>query len=534
VVLQASVLTAAVAGLAVNAEAGASGSTPVSEDAELGARLYEHGVRVNGAPLLARRESGGQVEGGEAACTGCHRRSGLGTFEGAVRVPPLAWRLLVKSSEAIAADRSVPHVLGYHPQRPAYSLTSFARAVRQGIGADGHPLSWVMPRYDLDDADLAALRAHLATLAAAPPAGAESGQLRFALVLTPSAEPHAAEAAIAILERGFADHNAQIGALRGDSRSDRATYDVERVLKLDIWRLQGESSSWPLQLDGWLARARPFALVGGLGGGDWSVIDRFCEARHLPAILPSPEAPPGEAAGFYSIYFQRGVRLEAALIAAHMRAHAAPGTALVQIYRAGDSGELAAAALRLALGPGFRLRDLVLPAGATLPALGGDRDALAVLWLRAEDLASLATVPGSGAIYLSGIMSGEPVHLPSSWAARALIAYPWELPERRRVGMNFPLGWLHAKGLAEVNLRVQTDAWLAWQVLDVALADLIDAYYPEYLVERVESLLGHRLMNAHYPRLSLAPGQRFASKGAYLVRLRGDGALLPEGPWTIP
>ena len=71
-------------------------------------------------------------------------------------------------------------------------------------------------------------------------------------------------------------------------------------------------------------------------------------------------------------------------------------------------------------------------------------------------------------------------------------------------------------------------------MLSTALADLLDAYYSDYLVERVESLLGHRISNAHYPRLALAPGQRFASKGAYLLRLRQDGALVPEGGWRIP
>jgi hypothetical protein len=35
-----------------------------------------------------------------------------------------------------------------------------------------------------------------------------------------------------------------------------------------------------------------------------------------------------------------------------------------------------------------------------------------------------------------------------------------------------------------------------------------------------------------YPRLSLGPGQRFASKGVYLIKLKPGAADLPE--WIVP
>jgi hypothetical protein len=65
---------------------------------------------------------------------------------------------------------------------------------------------------------------------------------------------------------------------------------------------------------------------------------------------------------------------------------------------------------------------------------------------------------------------------------------------------------------------------------------MLDSFVRDYLVERVEVLLSHRQVNGYYPRLGLAPGQRFASKGGYVVRFAGpEGArVVPEGDWLVP
>ncbi|MDE3012077.1 MAG: cytochrome C [Pseudomonadota bacterium] len=497
--------------------------------------MFLQGERGGGAPLLGRRESGGTVQGLDAACASCHRRSGLGTFEGAVRVPPIAWRLLSRSWQEIAADRSVPHVLGFHPQRPAYTRDSFARAVREGIGADGRALSWVMPRYaDLSAAEIDALVAVLETRAAGPPAGASDGQLRFALLATPGSETQAVDAAAAILTGSFAAHNAQIGTAGASAAPASSAYDVPRRLELVVWQLEGPSESWPAQLERRQQREPVFALLAGVGPGDWTPIDHYCERQQLPLLLPSIQAPAADA-GFYTVHFHRGVALEADVIAGDLRAAQEQPAVLLQYLRADDGAALAAARrLRTALEPAWQVKDVLLPAQAGAPPILPAGGAAVVSWLPAADLTRLGDLPGAGRIYISAVMAGEQPPLAQAWWSRTRIAYPWEVPERRRVAMNFPFGWLRAKGLPVVDERLQVDTWLAAEVLQAALADMIDAYYPDYLVERVESLVGHRLVNAHYPRLSLAAGQRFASKGAYLLRVQGDGSLTAEGGWRIP
>jgi hypothetical protein len=48
--------------------------------------------------------------------------------------------------------------------------------------------------------------------------------------------------------------------------------------------------------------------------------------------------------------------------------------------------------------------------------------------------------------------------------------------------------------------------------------------------------LSHRLINGYYPRLGLAPGQRFGSKGAYVVRFADPQGkrLVADGDWIVP
>jgi hypothetical protein len=100
--------------------------------------------------------------------------------------------------------------------------------------------------------------------------------------------------------------------------------------------------------------------------------------------------------------------------------------------------------------------------------------------------------------------------------------------------MHFPQAWLQANAIPISALRVQSDTYLACSILSGILDHVGDAYVPEYLVERVEMMLGRRLSDGYYPRLGLAPGQRFASKGGAIVRLADDGTIVPVVDWLVP
>jgi hypothetical protein len=240
--------------------------------------------------------------------------------------------------------------------------------------------------------------------------------------------------------------------------------------------------------------------------------------------------------------------LEADLIGKRLLAAegGARASRVLQVYRAADSGEAGAARLSAILGEqGIRVSARVLPADAAASAVtaaaaaigGGDADVV-VLWLRGPDLAALPTAPPGGVeFYLSGLMAGlERAPLSGDWRAQAHLAYPFDLPERRRVRVDYALGWILGRHIPLVAEQVQVDTYLALGLLSESLKHMTDSFVREYLVERLQGDLAHRIITGYYPRLSLASGQRFASKGGFVVRLgQAEGArLVVDQDWLAP
>jgi hypothetical protein len=100
--------------------------------------------------------------------------------------------------------------------------------------------------------------------------------------------------------------------------------------------------------------------------------------------------------------------------------------------------------------------------------------------------------------------------------------------------MYYAIGWLHFRRIPVVDERVQVDTFIACSILTQALSSMVGEYQPDYLVERVEAMLSSRIVDGYYDHLGLAPGQRFASKGGYLVRFTGPESVAAEGEWLVP
>jgi hypothetical protein len=534
---------------------------PSSKQAAVGEAIYRNGVLASGAPLEGQRERGAGLGGGlvtkgaDAACVNCHLRSGLGSISNdrRVSIPPVAGQYLFQPRNMKASDHDLPYVENVKADREPYTDATLARAIREGIDSDGKPLGTLMPRFALDDADMSALIAYLKSLDRRKEPGVTDTVLHFATIITPDADPVKRRGMLDVLNRYIADKNAfpfsPTPHLRSSGKGiySKSLYMANRHWQLHVWELTGPADTWDAQLEDHLAKEPVFAVLSGLGGSNWAPVHAFCEREQLPCLFPNVEVPVVADRDFYTLYFSKGVLLEAGLIAKSIAEpdSGPPVRSVLQVYREGDSGEAAAHALAAAVGrSGIAVRSEAI-AAASEPGKGVAQalqkamkgDAL-VLWLRPNDIAALGAAPAeAGTVYMSGLMGGlEQAPLPEGWRSHIRMAYPFDLPDARVVRVDFPLGWFSFRHIPVVAEQVQVDTYLACGLLAETLSHSADTFVREYLVERMEELLEHRYLTGYYPRLALAEWQRFASKGGYVVRFADPAGnrLVAAREWTVP
>ena len=527
----------------------AGDQTNVGSIVSVGEAIYRLGVLGSRESLVAKREDGLRMQGADAACVNCHQRSGFGSKEGRIAIPPITGRYLFHPRDPGGENLDLPFVESMRSDRDPYTEATLARAIREGLDAQGKPLNYLMPHYALNDADMAALIGYLKSLNQRKPPGVTDTVLHFATIVTPDADPVKRRGMLDVLERYFADKNAVSLAPTPRVRSSRKVmFMVNRRWQLHVWELTGAAETWQEQLKQHLAKEPVLAAISGLGGKNWTPVHAFCERGALPCLFPNVEAPPADAdRDFYSLYFSKGVLLEAGLMANRILKPDSGKVAKVveQIYRAGDSGESGARTLAVALEhEGITVRNRVLSAD-TPPGQGvaktlnqtSTADAL-VLWLRPADVADLGNAPTAPvAVFMSGLMGGlERTPLPSSWRGRTHLAYPFDLPEKRRIGVDYAFGWFRIRHIPVVAEQVQADTYLACVLLAETLNRMVDAFVPDYLVERVQDTLAHRIITGYYPRLTLASGQRFASKGGYIVHFSEPQGtrVVADDDWRVP
>ena len=523
-----------------------------------GERIYLDGRLADGTPVAASVQGDVDLSGSQAACASCHRRSGYGSSEGGTYVPPITGPILFAPSEL---DRQrlfdklfkevQPHRFRSRMRalrtRPAYTAETLARAITAGLDASGRALDPAMPRYQLGEAGLGQLTRYLQTLGAAQDPGIDSTSIRFATIVTEGVDPARQAAMLATIEAFFAWMNADT---RGDldhpnfSPTYRTQFiDAYRTWQLDVWQLDGAPETWPAQLARHYARQPVFAVVSGLIDGPWHPIGEFCERERVPCLFPHtalPDDPPGN----YSFFFDRGLALEAEVAAAFMLAQPGSARPILQLA-ANPAGRVPAEALTRALtnrgvavetaafGDSAELARLIAPAGpGTDLVLWPGRDPDQVI----RALAGLPEPQWPAHVYLPGAaVEAAARQTPADRRERLRFTYPHELPDVYQPQMFRIRAWMRSRGLKISDARLQLDTYYAMTLLQDGLDHVADAFSRDYLIERIEHVAENALNPGTYPRLGLGPGQRFASKGAYVVALGAQpGAVIALSDWIVP
>ena len=556
-----SVLFAAVLGLIASA-AGAQ----THGDAALGERLYRSGIGADGAPVIALTQGDVRIEGTQLSCVSCHRPSGMGTSEGGTYVPPITANHLFAAREANRALRNERFKEVYkemQPERfyqdvrkarlrPAYTSESLAVAIRDGVDPRGRVFNPAMPRYRLSDADAANIVAYLAELSKGDDPGVDPTEVHFATIVTDTGDAARTDAFVATV-KAFAEW------INRDIRDDLARpgfspyyrdefLDSYREWRLHVWRLEGSPESWPAQLERYYAEQPVFAVLSGLVDGDFTPVADFCDARRVPCLFPVTELPRTKGAeGAYTLYFSRGLELEADALAAWLTAQASPPAHVTVIHSADAYGRRPAARLASALAarrPGLAIEaheasDAATMRAAITDAAGGEDDTL-VIWpghLTAAATAALtATPPAAARIVLPSDAADTARALPAAVRDKILVTYPYDKPTRIRPDAYRARAWVRSRRLPIVDWDDQRQAYFAMKMTEWAMAHLLSDYHRDYLIEIIEHEVENSLDPGPQPQMALGPGQRFGSKGAYLMRLdpEAPSGLVAASDWIVP
>ncbi len=489
------------------------------------------GISATGAAVAATVEGDVHVKSSEMACVNCHRRSGMGTAEGTLVVPPILGSVLfapvTKGAPQIGAPRSTGD-----GTRPGYTDDDLLRALRDGVDPVGRALSPTMPRYAVTAADAKAIGDYLRTVGRQAPPGVDDAIVHIATIVTPRVSAGRRASMLEVL-RSFV--RAKNGGTRQEPRRRanggwdmKAQYQSYRDWVLDEWELHGAPREWPAQLEELYARQPVYAIVGGIADEDWSPIDAFCARHRVPAILPQTPLPPVVPAGdgFYSLYFSKGVILEAQAVAHHLEA---AKSEVRQVARCGTAGAAAAAALAREYKSPI-IPSACVPAATALtpanwPALIGSAERV-VVWLDSRDMAGLEALAGSEALthvselYLSSSLLGDDaLQLPEPLLSRAVLAHPFVPPDEFGRHAARSLGWMKAVGITPADPRVAVNALFAVTLAADALSRTRAIDSREYFVETIEHMTSRSPYPTAYPSVTFGPTRRFASAGSFLLRM---------------
>ncbi len=534
---------------------------------EQGRRIYQEGVIGSGKDLEGIRTGNVKVKGLQAACVNCHRRSGMGSVEGDLLIAPITGDYLFNPDKLQVSTMDPRSGKKFNQTHPAYDDASLATVIATGMNNSGRPIQGLMPNYSLDKNDMAALTAYLKQLSITWSPGVDAQSIHLATVITPDVEAERRKAFLDTLQKSVIQKNGSTltsSSKRGRHHMASASEMVlgtERKWVLHVWELQGAPDTWTAQLNEKLKAEPVFAVLSGVSNSTWEPVHNFCESNHLPCWFPNV-ALPATTESFYSLYFSRGVLLEADVIGKSLVDSAKPKH-VVQIRRTDLAASAAAKRLADALTKaGIAAEERVIKEGEAvspglLDKLASD-DAL-IVWLRGNEWADLEkySPPKLKGVYFSGELA-EGHDIPAAWRQVAHLVYPFQLPDKRQSNLTNFHAWLAMKKLPIVDEPLQAEAFFAVEFLTETLSEMLDNLYRDFLVERAESMLSRsesmkseqqvreRQMRGKtgaaiqqqstsiYPHLGLGVDQRFASKGAYIVHYDKDGKLAAESDWIVP
>jgi hypothetical protein len=176
------------------------------------------------------------------------------------------------------------------------------------------------------------------------------------------------------------------------------------------------------------------------------------------------------------------------------------------------------------------LEKLIASDGPTVILLWLDRDDIAVL----DSLAELKHKPRI--VFVSSTLMGDDLStIPESIRNIIYITYPYSIPEDKDENIFLVKRWLKIRKIPVTNFTIHAKMYFLNWILSEVLMHMQDDFYRDYFFDEIDMMSDETYSIAVYPRLSFGPGQRYASKGCYIVQLSEgpDPKLVKRSDWII-
>jgi hypothetical protein len=522
----------------------AESSSEVSS-VDAGRRIYMEGIRPSGELIVGKVSIDVELSGEHVICGNCHRRSGLGSIEGTNVVPPVAGSVLFNDLMLPTSRPPNPPIL-----RPAYTRETLARALREGIGAGGNEFTSLMPRYEFSDGEVDDLISYLNGLKTDPAPGVTETDIHFATIVSDTVPAASQTALLDVMQTYFKQKNSETRyetkrAENGPWHKD-STFKPYRKWVLHVWELSGPPSGWTTQLQSYYDDQPAFAVLNGIVDGSWRSVHNFCEEQKIPCLFPSSNLPVVDESDFYSVYLSKGIGMEASVVAQHFHDLGQQQGCVVQIYKAGDpESETAAHSLQNELGDSvisLKFPEQLAEFRQALESRSNCAPIRMVAWLGADEIQDLVPVMESVGetppLYLSGTYIKDPSVLPDTLTRENIfLVYSTALPAAIPRLLARSTGWFRVKRIYEPDQEaVQANAFFTLKIAGGALAYIRGYFNREYFLESIEHMIDNSTYTSVYPHMSLAPEQRFVSKGGLIAGFEhaDSNELVALTDWLIP
>lgn len=564
-----------------------------SETLSLGERMYRDSLLPSGEPMTAFLRGDVQVPGTAFSCVSCHLRSGIGSLEGQILSPPTNGAKLYKPYYQYPLPQGweygkVREGMWDMPEstaiyRPAYTDQTLAAALRGGVDPTGRELNSAMPRYQLDDPAMATLIAYLKTLSAeiSPGVDKEYKYIRFATVVAGDVPAEDRKEMIAMLEGIMAHHNRQ-GQIRnryqnmGENVMKPASFN-NPLFTVTTWQLTGPASSWRAQLEEYYRKEPVFALLGGLSAGEWQPIHEFSEQNKIPCLLPVTDLPVISGTDWYTLYFSKGIYQEGESAARFLALNSDTADAgrIIQVVE--DSQRARALANGFEdtwreLGRTGAPETVHLAPGETISAAkilslsrhGEKRPPVILLWAASGTLPVLESLAAGKdsvkAVYVSSTLLKQDLwKIPENAREVTYISYPYRVDNESDFFTYNARSWMKKRHIPAGEKRISSQLYALMNVLldpfrivkqdfnraglgsgDVIMEYQFEMmmhvrrnYYRDYLFDVIG--MSGDLPSIDFERLSFGPGQRYLSKGCFIVQLSAGAKpeLIKKSDWVV-